>query len=250
MTEGRLPGRGSSPLTRGKPVAAWRACAACAAHPRSHGENRSLRFRGRHWSGSSPLTRGKQGCAGVGVIRPRLIPAHAGKTSMRLTVRSAQAAHPRSRGENAPSLMSTAPTAGSSPLTRGKLPGTRYRRRRGRLIPAHAGKTRSKERPKCARTAHPRSRGENESAEAVACGGVGSSPLTRGKLTGRYDNALQHGLIPAHAGKTSTTATSCPAEWAHPRSRGENVLLVSRPVRPGGSSPLTRGKLSCQRRWV
>ena len=51
----------------------------------------------------------------------------------------------------------------------------------------------------------------------------GSSPLTRGK---RF------------------TVTCCPPPPpAHPRSRGEN-LIVDRPANPqAGSSPLTRGKL-------
>ena len=51
-----------------------------------------------------------------------------------------------------------------------------------------------------------------------------------------------HGLIPAHAGKTSEAIRRSCLIWAHPRSRGENT----HPVRTGGagvgSSPLTRGK--------
>ena len=50
------------------------------------------------------------------------------------------------------------------------------------------------------------------------------------------------GLIPAHAGKTVCV---CPiAGWkaAHPRSRGENHVMVMTRVCRVGSSPLTRGK--------
>ena len=70
--------------------------------------------------GSSPLTRGKL----VNLDRQRgwlrLIPAHAGKTPIVLHVHRSQAAHPRSRGENADSIRSISPVGGSSPLTRGK----------------------------------------------------------------------------------------------------------------------------------
>ena len=51
--------------------------------------------------GSSPLTRGKHGAGNVIALRPRLIPAHAGKTSYSPLLSFSQAAHPRSRGENA-----------------------------------------------------------------------------------------------------------------------------------------------------
>ena len=50
--------------------------------------------------------------------------------------------------------------------------------------------------------AHPRSRGENASARALARGPGGSSPLTRGKPCMRAARRGTRGLIPAHAGKT------------------------------------------------
>ena len=51
-----------------------------------------------------------------------------------------------------------------------------------------------------------------------------------------------HGLIPAHAGKTSRCVTSNMLAAAHPRSRGENLVHFAGDVRECGSSPLTRGK--------
>ena len=91
---------GSSPLTRGKPIqaivpiiasglipahagktgAAWLACAACAAHPRSRGENRVAVYEVTAAGGSSPLTRGKHHDARRENLVFGLIPAHAGKT--------------------------------------------------------------------------------------------------------------------------------------------------------------------------
>ena len=70
----------------------------------------------------------------------------------------------------------------------------------------------------------------------------GSSPLTRGKLCDRVLDAGVHRLIPAHAGKTVTTLLQPCYGWAHPRSRGENRVLVGGDQGRAGSSPLTRGK--------
>ena len=50
------------------------------------------------------------------------------------------------------------------------------------------------------------------------------------------------GLIPAHAGKTTSSFASPTTRRAHPRSRGENAQRPRAPVLDRGSSPLTRGK--------
>ena len=50
------------------------------------------------------------------------------------------------------------------------------------------------------------------------------------------------GLIPAHAGKTRYRRRVVREEPAHPRSRGENLLVYVVTLSRGGSSPLTRGK--------
>ena len=213
---------GSSPLTRGKrmPVCVsdnrfrlipahagktdWSKLSVLAfpAHPRSRGENAKPAGVDLSAAGSSPLTRGK--LASVVRVSPtlRLIPAHAGKTP-HLRVRPGRhRAHPRSRGENVGHVNAWSETAGSSPLTRGKrifAPGLRVR---VGLIPAHAGKTRHRPGGCCRGGAHPRSRGENRISRLTGSGGMGSSPLTRGKLRFRLPEARRRGLIPAHAGKT------------------------------------------------
>ena len=76
----------------------------------------------------------------------------------------------------------------------------------------------------------------------------GSSPLTRGKHHHRRYRRPQPGLIPAHAGKTSSEAGRPINTRAHPRSRGENddIAPVIAPVM--GSSPLTRGKRAARQR--
>ena len=134
---------GSSPLTRGKlrlvhwPTRQVRLIPAHAgktpptrfgrgpsrAHPRSRGENELILILTQFSRGSSPLTRGKSALPVTLGNVARLIPAHAGKTSIY------------------PELLLVLP--GSSPLTRGKLVTHSVGVSRCGLIPAHAGKTRS-----------------------------------------------------------------------------------------------------------
>ena len=157
-------------------------------------------------------------------------------------------AHPRSRGENRQILRRFWVAGGSSPLTRGKP--FLYARSRSDLglIPAHAGKTITSTPSHPTLRAHPRSRGENWSNLARSAGEMGSSPLTRGKPFDFRAFALQEGLIPAHAGKTTLRRLRAYLSRAHPRSRGENPPTDESTNRPSGSSPLTRGKLPEGRR--
>ena len=111
-----------------------------------------------------------------------------------------------------------------------------------RLIPAHAGKTRSSASGAECRQAHPRSRGENTSMENPSISTVGSSPLTRGKQPTQKIKATIPRLIPAHAGKTPVRWRESRPLEAHPRSRGENFNQSFRFSTGAGSSPLTRGK--------
>ena len=172
---------GSSPLTRGKrwgrdvhhtfprliPAHAGKTCrtrpstSGVWAHPRSRGENNAAFIRVFSLAGSSPLTRGKRPVADVHRADGRLIPAHAGKTSMKRVRSRRFAAHPRSRGENTARTRPDVLTIGSSPLTRGKQSFADGFDGASGLIPAHAGKTRTRTSSTSASRAHPRSRGEN-----------------------------------------------------------------------------------------
>ena len=174
-------------------------------------------------SGSSPLTRGKLIDWFKSYLLPGLIPAHAGKTPPITRLNSRSGAHPRSRGENIKAAVSVVVEWGSSPLTRGKPATYQVTAKLGGLIPAHAGKTPTEgvlgmdyglipahagktshdQRLATLPRAHPRSRGENTVALKAMYAGDGSSPLTRGKLTGCEDTVLALRLIPAHAGKTA-----------------------------------------------
>ena len=109
-------------------------------------------------------------------------------------------------------------------------------------IPAHAGKTTPTRRPWCGSSAHPRSRGENQQRLDLGAESRGSSPLTRGKPRPQSWQKRASRLIPAHAGKTRCQLRLRRRGRAHPRSRGENAILLGVPFTTAGSSPLTRGK--------
>ena len=181
LKRGSFISPGSSPLTRGKPVAVSSHEPVCGlipahagktghvnnglvgdrAHPRSRGENRNTRILGNKLGGSSPLTRGKH-LAGISHCNHlRLIPAHAGKTAGERSRGGCSRAHPRSRGENPHLHRRPGYPRGSSPLTRGKQPGEELDGRVWGLIPAHAGKTYACRSTARSVWAHPRSRGEN-----------------------------------------------------------------------------------------
>ena len=155
------PRRGSSPLTRGKPLEGLagllsgrlipahagktcppRTCTwVSSAHPRSRGENAPPLNENPQPPGSSPLTRGKPRAPRCNRRGARLIPAHAGKTRCAGMSNARFPAHPRSRGENQEPRRVVDGRQGSSPLTRGKQLIVRTQFSVLRLIPAHAGKT-------------------------------------------------------------------------------------------------------------
>ena len=203
-----------------------------------------MRFAPKVCGGSSPLTRGKRSHWTAQTKRSGLIPAHAGKTERSHVCRARGWAHPRSRGENQVAEILTGHSSGSSPLTRGKRAARRRGRDLERLIPAHAGKTWPRGRRGPTQRAHPRSRGENTADDALTAQPAGSSPLTRGKQLVRAQRPDAAGLIPAHAGKTTSTTRSGTNPAAHPRSRGENGERAAFNGDREGSSPLTRGKLT------
>ena len=172
-------------------------------YPRSHGENLGDDALSATPTGASPLTRGKPRGEGAPCVPEGLIPAHAGKTPPPSphTPRSLGLI-PAHAGENLPLSWEPPMLVGSSPLTRGKHVECEQIPRLQGLIPAHAGKT------SCARgrgpfaRAHPHSCGENPRLQACRALALGSSPLTRGKHGDGLLVDFQHGIIPAHAGKT------------------------------------------------
>ena len=112
--------RGSSPLTRGKRHPARTQPGCPGLIPAHAGKTLSAHKLPQNGAGSSPLTRGKHRVLVYLGSGDGLIPAHAGKTDFAYYDPSGDEAHPRSRGENAPTAQTEARLEGSSPLTRGK----------------------------------------------------------------------------------------------------------------------------------
>ena len=256
-----LRATGSSPLTRGArihgdslhlvtgliPAHAGSTSLSCCglvrfqAHPRSRGEHRRGLAGFMQRFGSSPLTRGARRLCWISCLRIGLIPAHAGSTSGPRREYPRTWAHPRSRGEHRIVNELVTASCGSSPLTRGARLMVNDDNIATRLIPAHAGSTLEVWVNGTRGRAHPRSRGEHADTIGDQIVNAGSSPLTRGALSTTKHPATSTGLIPAHAGSTSTPTTSTSRSSAHPRSRGEHTGKTRGYVMPNGSSPLTRG---------
>ena len=217
----RLDPCGSSPLARGLPrIALGRANNGWIIPARAGFTRR--RRRHRHCRpGSSPLARGLRGAP---------------------TPRSQRAAdHPRSRGVYPQIVDRGGSGGGSSPLAR----GLRHHPRRGTImpgiIPARAGFTRRRCRPRHRRRDHPRSRGVYLLTAPGAVREAGSSPLARGLQPPRSQFPAPQGIIPARAGFTGAHRGRRERLADHPRSRGVYwcAMLASRGF--VGSSPLARG---------
>ena len=252
---------GSSPLARGTPLESlvyqswlgliparagntwrrWLRRFGFRAHPRSRGEHRVHRDSFSFMSGSSPLARGTQVIYHCFKLCLGLIPARAGNTPVYRRNFHPTGAHPRSRGEHSFLLLLLVSVQGSSPLARGTPPARGDRRAALGLIPARAGNTGGSARSSGGTGAHPRSRGEHDPNTATGLLPLGSSPLARGTLVDRDDDAIAVGLIPARAGNTYARRACPVAARAHPRSRGEHAGEMQPADYGQGSSPLARG---------
>ena len=211
------------------------------AHPRSRGEHISYRPLPQGKAGSSPLARGTLTGGAPAICRVGLIPARAGNTCFRLSVRLASRAHPRSRGEHLKIWSGPPVVRGSSPLARGTHVLVHEGRGRVGLIPARAGNMEEPPPTPPVKWAHPRSRGEHRSHQNRGCRPTGSSPLARGTRARNCRSTSRAGLIPARAGNTNNSILESVFNRAHPRSRGEHSLQVPLQLRRWGSSPLARG---------
>ena len=134
---------GSSPHTRGLRTSPSTNLPGSWDHPRTRGVYERMQRRLGGDDGSSPHTRGLQQARHLDRPRPGIIPAHAGFTSPTSSSHPRRRDHPRTRGVYTRGQATWSVGGGSSPHTR----GLRLHRRRplheGRIIPAHAGFTRT-----------------------------------------------------------------------------------------------------------
>ena len=132
--------------------------------------------------------------------------------------------------------------SGSSPRVRGKLRGRGVRAHRHRLIPARAGKTNGRAPWASPTGAHPRACGENDDTGGETRVIGGSSPRVRGKPVEGLQHVLEHGLIPARAGKTFTGFWDLlTGIGSSPRVRGKHIQR-RRPGHRPGLIPARAGK--------
>ena len=192
--------------------------------------------------GSSPRVRGKPVGERGRCFAGGLIPARAGKTQRACLPASTRTAHPRACGENAQCSPRGWDRCGSSPRVRGKPEPRDDRRGVGGLIPARAGKTRTRATSPTAPWAHPRACGENLTALTAELAMFGSSPRVRGKRKPPRSRGRVGRLIPARAGKTVDRVHAGLQSRAHPRACGENGSGRGLFTCAVGSSPRVRGK--------
>ncbi len=172
----------------------------------------------------------------------RIIPAHAGQTDGGYARSVAAADHPRACGANAIADEWDTAAAGSSPRMRGKRWRTPDLGRRWRIIPAHAGQTRSRTSGTRLRPDHPRACGANVGVHLTLAAVGGSSPRMRGKRGQRSYRPVPVRIIPAHAGQTSSMTGHGGGNTDHPRACGANPCGPTMSDHVYGSSPRMRGK--------
>ena len=133
-----------------------------AVHPRIRGERLSSGPLPSSPSGSSPHTRGTRLRGDATHAAPRFIPAYAGNAPAHRSRIWPNTVHPRIRGERAAQSLRSRLASGSSPHTRGTLPGHGPHQPTDRFIPAYAGNAGFHPHPIFATTVHPRIRGERD----------------------------------------------------------------------------------------
>ena len=231
------------PACAGRALGPARRRPRCGAHPRMRGEGRQHLRSNEGENGSSPHARGGRVAYVADRFGNRLIPACAGRARGPSPGRGSPGAHPRMRGEGADSIIRKPAEPGSSPHARGGLLLARVLPRALRLIPACAGRARSRKIGTTSGSAHPRMRGEGHELGAAGTNLPGSSPHARGGPRAAHGSRIAPRLIPACAGRASPSRRCSAARWAHPRMRGEGSRPAHHERRHSGSSPHARGGL-------
>ena len=150
-------------------------------YPRVGGGNASARHSGGGAQGLSPRGRGKLGVLVYSADFSGSIPAWAGETHARISVRHDGEVYPRVGGGNAPFVVCVSAGEGLSPRGRGKRHCRRVDEMSSGSIPAWAGET---ARPAVRRgepRVYPRVGGGNTTQAPFSCSARGLSPRGRGK---------------------------------------------------------------------
>ena len=215
---------GSSPRMRGTPSADWadRRCwgiipahagntrryshvsETCWDHPRACGEHMPPSCSMLIVEGSSPHMRGTHRRTARAGRHVGIIPAHAGNTIPTSPFRCSCRDHPRACGEHVKKIACKKFDMGSSPRMRGTRRWAAPMFSFQGIIPAHAGNTAVAFRSWFQPRDHPRACGEHDVRGTECTNWKGSSPRMRGTRVGHDGLLGAFGIIPAHAGNTSS----------------------------------------------
>ena len=213
-------------------------------HPRACGEHLISSLYLAKYGGSSPRMRGTRGCLCGEGWSVGIIPAHAGNTPCPRARSPQTRDHPRACGEH-PWLYKASPSGpGSSPRMRGTRGCIQIASRRLGIIPAHAGNTTMTTTQAAQHEDHPRACGEHGGVCCMCNVRTGSSPRMRGTQLAHLFSLVLVGIIPAHAGNTTSIGMTSHYTQDHPRACGEHAPIDCWPVFDGGSSPRMRGTLA------
>ena len=238
---GSRPGRGSIPACAGKPSRRRLRRRRSRVHPRVCGEARIARSTGGHVTGPSPRVRGSLTVARPAGLRPGSIPACAGKPGAWARWRRPSRVHPRVCGEAAALDAQRVGEPGPSPRVRGSLIQLRHRVQRRGSIPACAGKPGTPKAWGRSPRVHPRVCGEATTKTLAASKVVGPSPRVRGSPEVARHRMLEHGSIPACAGKPASSSAPRRGSRVHPRVCGEAYSSLGGLSSAQGPSPRVRG---------
>ena len=207
-------------------------------------------MRGDHWqslstrfpfAGPPPHARGSRPGPRRPPPRRRPTPACAGITLSESVLRDRAEAHPRMRGDHA------TPTQ-NSPMELGPPPHARGSRRVPRLVvheagptPACAGITTTRSAAAARPPAHPRMRGDHTFEDALRATFDGPPPHARGSQRDHDALGVREGPTPACAGITKRSRCPTMAGRAHPRMRGDHIVVVDSEPSYDGPPPHARG---------
>ena len=139
-----------------------------------------------------------------------IIPAHAGLTSGSISSQKWYWDNPRACGAHLIRTLDYLQPSGSSPRMRGSRSGRHIRLATGGIIPAHAGLTMLYTPAVCYPWDHPRACGAHYLSLVYVFHCLGSSPRMRGSQFEMLYIISPPGIIPAHAGLTSSQSATRP----------------------------------------
>ena len=211
-------------------------------HPRVCGEKTSTTKPPSAPMGSSPRVRGEASLPSFPFNALRIIPACAGRSSEEKSVMFEEKDHPRVCGEKTRAMGVLERMKGSSPRVRGEAASISLGDGPDRIIPACAGRNPHGIPHFLLDGDHPRVCGEKPTKTTWRLPWPGSSPRVRGEAG--YEEAVFafRGIIPACAGRRSSTNARRPSTKDHPRVCGEKAARSVRPPSAPGSSPRVRGE--------